>query len=130
MEHALSDHQIHQKQADDDPDRPSRIHGDGEQHDLSIEVHPQTISAPPGPFALDAMEPDLLSPLASIFWASAARGMRGDLTPPSVEGMDIASMIMGASIASIAWIALTPWAKLKRLKQLEAGDDGSQTSAH
>lgn len=55
--------------------------------------------------------------------------MRGDLKPPSVEGMDIASMIMGASIASIAWIALTPWGKLKRLKQLEAGDDGSQTSS-
>lgn len=29
-------------------------------------------------------------------------------------------MIMGASIASVAWIAFSPWAKLKRLQQLEA----------
>ena len=34
-------------------------------------------------------------------------------------------MIMGGSIASVAWIALTPWAKLKRLKQLEADDDAA-----
>ncbi len=32
-------------------------------------------------------------------------------------------MIMGGAIASIAWIALTPWSKLKRLKQLEAGEE-------
>ena len=43
----------------------------------------------------------------------------------NVACMDIASMIMGGSIASVAWIALTPWAKLKRLKQLEADDDGA-----
>lgn len=61
--------------------------------------------------------------------ASATRGMPGGFTPRSVEGMDIASMIMGGSIASIAWIAFTPWAKLKRLKQFEAGDGGPQTSA-
>lgn len=29
-------------------------------------------------------------------------------------------MIMGASIASVAWIAFWPWAKLQRLRQLEA----------
>jgi hypothetical protein len=44
--------------------------------------------------------------------------------------MDIASMIMGASIASVAWIALTPWSKLKRLRQLEATHDGDAPSAH
>lgn len=33
--------------------------------------------------------------------------------------MDIASMIMRASIVSIAWIAFWPWAQLKRLKELE-----------
>lgn len=33
--------------------------------------------------------------------------------------MDIASMIMGGSIASVAWIAFYPWAKLRRLKELE-----------
>lgn len=38
--------------------------------------------------------------------------------------MDISSMIMGGSIASIAWIAFFPWAKLKRLKELEGGKDG------
>jgi hypothetical protein len=34
--------------------------------------------------------------------------------------MDIASMIMGASIASIAWIAFYPWAKMKRLREIDA----------
>lgn len=34
--------------------------------------------------------------------------------------MDIASMIMGASIASIVWIVAVPWSKLKRLR--EQGD--------
>lgn len=29
-------------------------------------------------------------------------------------------MIMGASIASIAWIAFYPWAQMRRLKELEA----------
>ena len=28
-------------------------------------------------------------------------------------------MLMGASIASIVWIAIVPWAKLKRLKELD-----------
>lgn len=32
-------------------------------------------------------------------------------------------MLMGASIASVAWIAFYPWTKLKRLQQLEAGTD-------
>lgn len=35
-------------------------------------------------------------------------------------GMDVASMIMGASIASIAWIAFVPWTKLARLRELDA----------
>jgi hypothetical protein len=37
--------------------------------------------------------------------------------------MDFASMIMGGSIASIAWIAFYPWAKLRRLRELEAAED-------
>jgi hypothetical protein len=32
--------------------------------------------------------------------------------------MDIPSMIMGASIASIVWIAIYPWAKLKKLREM------------
>ncbi|WP_290805615.1 hypothetical protein [Herbiconiux sp.] len=40
--------------------------------------------------------------------------------------MDIASMIMGASIASVAWIAFYPWAKLKRLAELEASAEGRE----
>ncbi|MFD5215077.1 hypothetical protein [Microbacterium sp. NPDC058345] len=39
--------------------------------------------------------------------------------------MDTASMIMGASIASVGWIACYPWTKLKRLKELEEGQQGS-----
>lgn len=38
--------------------------------------------------------------------------------------MDVASMIMGASTVSIAWIAFFPWAKLKRLKELDDGEKG------
>ncbi|MDF2920671.1 MAG: tRNA-dihydrouridine synthase [Microbacterium sp.] len=35
-------------------------------------------------------------------------------------------MIMGASIASVAWIAFVPWSKLRRLKELDAErEDGS-----
>jgi hypothetical protein len=37
------------------------------------------------------------------------------------DGMDVSSMIMGGAIASIVWIAFYPWAKLKRLKELEDG---------
>ncbi|WP_179100178.1 hypothetical protein [Leifsonia sp. ALI-44-B] len=33
--------------------------------------------------------------------------------------MDIPSMIMGASIASIVWIAIYPWAKLKKLREMD-----------
>lgn len=33
-------------------------------------------------------------------------------------------MIMGASIASIGWIAFVPWGKLKRLRELEAERGG------
>ncbi len=29
-------------------------------------------------------------------------------------------MIMGASIASVAWIGFYPWARLRRLRELEA----------
>jgi len=29
-------------------------------------------------------------------------------------------MIMGASIASMAWIGFYPWAKLRRLRELDA----------
>ncbi len=34
--------------------------------------------------------------------------------------MDTVSLIMGASIASIAWIAFVPWTKLARLRELDA----------
>ncbi len=43
--------------------------------------------------------------------------------------MDISSMIMGGAIASIVWIAVIPWTKLTRLKELEAGDARRQSSA-
>ncbi|WP_167516601.1 hypothetical protein [Pseudoclavibacter terrae] len=33
--------------------------------------------------------------------------------------MDISSMIMGAAIASVMWIGFVPWARLKRLRELE-----------
>jgi hypothetical protein len=39
--------------------------------------------------------------------------------------MDIASMIMGGAIASVGWIALTPWTKLKRLKELDERNRGA-----
>jgi hypothetical protein len=39
--------------------------------------------------------------------------------------MDIASMIMGASIASIAWIAFYPFAQMRRLKEIEAQQQAS-----
>jgi hypothetical protein len=40
-------------------------------------------------------------------------------------------MLMGASIASIAWVGFYPWEKLKRLRAMEAteelaGDSASQ----
>ncbi|WP_183418666.1 hypothetical protein [Microbacterium proteolyticum] len=38
----------------------------------------------------------------------------------SLDTMDISSMIMGASIASIAWIAFYPWAQLRRLRAIDA----------
>lgn len=38
--------------------------------------------------------------------------------------MDVVSMIMGGSIASVAWVAFFPWAKLKRLKEFEDGEKG------
>ena len=33
--------------------------------------------------------------------------------------MDTSSMIMGAAIASVAWIGFYPWAKLKKLRAFE-----------
>jgi hypothetical protein len=39
--------------------------------------------------------------------------------------MDIASMIMGAAIASVAWIALVPWSRLKRPEQQHDEAPGS-----
>jgi hypothetical protein len=41
--------------------------------------------------------------------------------------MDIASMIMGASIASIAWIAFVPWSKLRLLREAERGGASDAT---
>ena len=37
-------------------------------------------------------------------------------------------MIMGASIASIAWIGFYPWSKLKRLRELEEAAQGGPTA--
>jgi hypothetical protein len=34
--------------------------------------------------------------------------------------MDISSMIMGAAIASVAWIAFYPWAQMRRLREIDA----------
>lgn len=61
---------------------------------------------------------------------SVARGIRHRLAPRSVEAMDVSSMIMGASIASVAWIAFSPWAQMRRLREIRAqntagtGEDG------
>jgi len=44
----------------------------------------------------------------------------------SVDRMDISSMIMGAAIASIAWIAFWPSAELKRLRAMEAATRASE----
>ena len=35
-------------------------------------------------------------------------------------------MIMGGSIASVMWIAFYPWAKLRRLRDLESEADGTE----
>ena len=51
-------------------------------------------------------------------------GCAGGIAPRRVVDMDVVSMIMGASIASVVWITLVPWAKLKRLKELEDGEKG------
>ncbi|WP_413320279.1 hypothetical protein AA0Z99_05670 [Agrococcus sp. 1P02AA] len=37
--------------------------------------------------------------------------------------MDIVSMIMGASIASVVWISVVPWSKLKRLREQGEGTE-------
>ncbi|MEV8249640.1 hypothetical protein AB0O87_01785 [Microbacterium sp. NPDC076768] len=43
--------------------------------------------------------------------------------------MDIASMIVGASIVSIGWIAFWPWTQLKRLREFEEGAAAGPESA-
>lgn len=61
---------------------------------------------------------------------SVARGIRRRLDAHNVEIMDVSSVIMGASIASVAWIAFSPWAQMRRLREIDAqntagtGDDG------
>jgi len=40
--------------------------------------------------------------------------------------MDLSSMIMGAAIASVVWVVLVPWSRLKELRerdQAERADD-------
>ncbi|MFT2752427.1 hypothetical protein [Clavibacter sp. Sh2088] len=39
--------------------------------------------------------------------------------------MDMSSMIMGASIASVAWVGLYPWAKLKKLRAMETAEEAA-----
>lgn len=53
------------------------------------------------------------------------RGITAARLPRTVAVMDIASMIMGGSIASVMWIAFYPWAKLRRLRDLESEADGT-----
>lgn len=36
------------------------------------------------------------------------------------RSMDVASIIMGMAIASIAWICFVPWTKLRELREAEA----------
>ena len=38
-------------------------------------------------------------------------------------------MIMGASIASVAWVVFYPWGKLRRLRELEAAHEGGEPSS-
>ncbi|QLD12042.1 hypothetical protein [Microbacterium oleivorans] len=45
------------------------------------------------------------------------------------RGMDISSMIMGASIASVMWIAFVPWSKLRRLRELDAARGAADADA-
>lgn len=54
---------------------------------------------------------------------SPSRGIPTARPPRTVAVMDIASMIIGGSIASVMWIALYPWAKLRRLRDLESEAD-------
>ncbi|WP_186317815.1 hypothetical protein [Curtobacterium sp. 9128] len=42
--------------------------------------------------------------------------------------MDMPSMIMGAAIASVAWVACWPWTKLRKLQALEAERTGPDTA--
>jgi len=44
--------------------------------------------------------------------------------------MDIASLILGASIASIAWITIYPWGKLKRLSEFEAIEQAGEPTQY
>jgi hypothetical protein len=41
--------------------------------------------------------------------------------------MDLASMIMGAAIASVAWIALVPWSRLKRAEKQSDSEPGPRS---
>ncbi|WP_445444855.1 hypothetical protein [Clavibacter sp. km3a] len=43
--------------------------------------------------------------------------------------MDISSMIMGASIASVAWVGCYPWAKLRKLRAMEAAEAAREGEA-
>ncbi|GEM_PF-3241959 len=56
---------------------------------------------------------------------SPSRGISAAWLTRTVAVMDIASMIMGGSIASVMWIAFYPWAKLRRLRDLESEADGT-----
>ena len=56
---------------------------------------------------------------------SPSRGIPAARLTRTVAVMDIASMIMGGSIASVMWIAFYPWAKLRRLRDLESEADGT-----
>lgn len=57
---------------------------------------------------------------------SPSRGISAAWLTRTVAVMDIASMIMGGSIASVMWIAFFPWAKLRRLRDLESEADGTE----
>jgi hypothetical protein len=56
-------------------------------------------------------------------------GRAGGRRAGSVEAMDISSMIMGASIASVAWVGCYPWAKLRKLRAMEAAEAAREGEA-
>jgi hypothetical protein len=69
------------------------------------------------------------SPERCVGRHSAGRRMWPRRRPFRVEVMDITSMLMGASIASIAWVGFYPWEKLKRLRAMEATEESAGDSA-